>query len=92
MKLKKRDQEAGLVGTQSIPDKPNSRHQKYRLTAKGRKLAAALAKMLPSLKERGVPNETPAVQICWRGDCQTMPRGVVRGVAFKGVHLATAWV
>jgi hypothetical protein len=28
----------------TIPDKPNSRLQKYRLTAKGRKLAATLAK------------------------------------------------
>ena len=28
----------------TIPDKPNSRLQKYRLTAKGRKLAATVAK------------------------------------------------
>ena len=28
----------------TIPDKPNSRLQKYRLTAKGRRLAASLAK------------------------------------------------
>ena len=31
--------------------------------------------MLPSLKERGAPNETPAVHICWRGDGQAVPRG-----------------
>ena len=29
----------------TIPDKPNSRLQKYRLTSKGRTLAAKLAKM-----------------------------------------------
>ena len=28
----------------TIPDKPQSRLQKYRLTAKGRRLAASLAK------------------------------------------------
>ena len=33
----------------TIPDKPNSRHQEYRLTAKGRTLAATLAKIqIPS--------------------------------------------
>ena len=37
----------------TIPDKPNSRHQKYRLTAKGRTLAAALAKSAAKSKGKG---------------------------------------
>ena len=37
----------------TIPDKPNSRHQKYRLTAKGRKLAATLAKNATKPKGQG---------------------------------------
>jgi len=37
----------------TIPDKPNSRHQKYRLTAKGRKLAATLAKNAAKPKGKG---------------------------------------
>ena len=37
----------------TIPDKPNSRHQKYRLTAKGRKLVAALAKNAAKHKGKG---------------------------------------
>ena len=37
----------------TIPDKPNSRHQKYRLTSKGRELAAALAKNAAKPKGKG---------------------------------------
>ena len=37
----------------TIPDKPNSRHQKYRLTAKGRKLVAALARNAAKHKGKG---------------------------------------
>lgn len=37
----------------TIPDKPNSRLQKYRLTAKGRTLAAALAKSAAKSKGKG---------------------------------------
>ena len=37
----------------TIQDKPNSRHQKYRLTAKGRKLAATLAKNAAKPKGKG---------------------------------------
>ena len=37
----------------TIPDKPNSRLQKYQLTAKGRKLAAMLAKNTAKPKEDG---------------------------------------
>ena len=37
----------------TIPDKPNSRLQKYRLTAKGRKLAATLAKNTAKPKGKG---------------------------------------
>ena len=37
----------------TIPDKPNSRLQKYRLTAKGRKLAATLAKNAAKSKGKG---------------------------------------
>ena len=40
----------------TIPDKPNSRHQKYRLTAKGRKLAATLAKNATKPKGKGRAN------------------------------------
>ena len=37
----------------TIPDKPNSRLQKYRLTAKGRTLAASLAKNASKPKKNG---------------------------------------
>ena len=37
----------------TIPDKPNSRLQKYRLTAKGRTLAASLAKKASKPKGKG---------------------------------------
>ena len=37
----------------TIPDKPNSRHQKYRLTSKGRKLVVALARNAAKHKGKG---------------------------------------